>query len=129
MKQLSAPLRVAYVLLRPPTYSETFIRSEIEFVRATGATVGVFYARGEGEGAGARLGRSVRAVLTHPPTFLHHLRVLGPSYGVRALLASAYALELSKQVKRFRPDVVHTHFVNLPTAGSRSRRRDVGAYR
>lgn len=111
-----APLRIAYVLLRPPSYSETFISSEIEVVRASGAIVEVFCARREGEGRAAQLGGSIRALLTHPRTVLRHLRILGRSYGPRALLASAYALRLRDQVSRFRPDVVHAHFVNLPTA-------------
>ncbi|SCG68629.1 glycosyltransferase [Micromonospora coxensis] len=109
------PLRVAYVLLRPPSYSETFITSEIEAVRAAGATVEVFVARRDG-GRGAELRQVLGALLRHPVRTLAGVRVLGMSYLPRALLAAAHAARLSGPVSRFGADVLHAHFVNLPTA-------------
>ncbi len=112
----ASPLRVAYVLVRPPSYSETFIGAEIEAVRAQGAEVEVFSALAAGEGRAGQLARTLAALARHPVTVARHLRMLGPSYGARGLLASACAIRVVKRVKRFRPQIVHTHFVNLPTA-------------
>ncbi|MFC0533235.1 glycosyltransferase [Phytohabitans kaempferiae] len=106
--------RVAYVLLRPPSYSETFIGSEIRAVGDAGAAVEVFVARPGGRAGELR--RVLAILLRHPVRLLRHVRLLGFSYLPRAVLASAYAIALSRDVARFRPDVVHTHFVNLPTA-------------
>ncbi|SCF33539.1 Glycosyltransferase involved in cell wall bisynthesis [Micromonospora viridifaciens] len=107
-------LRVAYVLLRDPSYSETFITSEIEAVRAVGATVEVFVAR-QGSRA-AELRQIVGAVLRHPFRTLADVRALGMSYLPRAVLASAHAARLAGPIAAFAPDVLHAHFVNLPTA-------------
>lgn len=109
------PLRIAYALLRPPGYSETFIESEIRAVRAAGATVEVF-AAGAGGGRYADAGRVSRACLGHPVRIGRHVRTLGVSYLPRAVLAGAHAMALSPAVAAFEPDVIHAHFVNLPTA-------------
>lgn len=108
-------MRIAYVLLRPPGYSETFIESEIHAVRAAGATVEVFLA---GRGAGRRTEaiRVLRTLTRQPDRLLALVGVLGTSSVPRALLAGTYAIALSEQIAAFAPDVVHTHFVNLPTA-------------
>lgn len=114
MRDPAQPLRVAYVLLQPPGYSQTFITSEIRAVETAGAVVEVFVAR-----RGGRLGdlrQVIAAVLTHPLRLLGQVRAQGASYGSRAVLASAYAIALSGRIARFRPDIVHAHFVNLPTA-------------
>jgi glycosyltransferase involved in cell wall biosynthesis len=42
------------------------------------------------------------------------------------LLAGTYAIALSEQVAAFAPDVVHTHFVNLPTAVAALVAHDLG---
>ncbi|GGM05608.1 glycosyltransferase [Dactylosporangium sucinum] len=112
----SRPLRVAYVLLREPTYSETFIWSEINAVRAAGAEVAPFFARDRPRGRRAEAVSALRSLLDHPGRVPGQVGRLGASYGARALLASAYATALERDVAAFRPDVVHTHFVNLPTA-------------
>lgn len=109
-------LRVAYVLARPPGYSETFIGAEVEAVKAQGAQVEVFTALPPGDGRRGQLLRVLGVLAAHPVKVLRHLRLLGFSYGMRGLLASACALRLVAAVKDFRPHVVHTHFVNLPTA-------------
>ncbi|MFI5927262.1 glycosyltransferase [Micromonospora sp. NPDC051543] len=108
------PLRIAYVLLRDPSYSETFIGSEIEAVRAAGATVEVFVARQGGREAEVR--QAAGRLLRQPLRFREDVRVLGTSYLPRAVLAAGHADRLAGPVGDFRPDVVHTHFVNLPTA-------------
>jgi len=110
------PLRVAYVLLREPTYSETFISSEINAVRAAGAEVAPFFARGRQRTRSAEAVHAFRTLAGHPARLPAQVGQLGASYGARALLASAYATALTPQVREFDPDVVHTHFVNLPTA-------------
>ena len=120
-------LRVAYVLLRPPSYSETFVGAEIQAVRDTGALVEVFVARPEGGGRLAEGWRVLRAFVRHPIRLVRHVRTLGFSYLPRALLAGTYAIALSREVARFRPDVVHTHFVNLPAAVAVLAGREVGA--
>nr|MDT0656912.1 glycosyltransferase [Micromonospora sp. DSM 115978] len=107
--------RIAYLLLREPGYSETFIDAEIRAVRAAGATVEVFVTGADG-GRSAEAGRVVRAVLRHPARTLALVRTLGPGYGARAWLAAAYAVDAAPRVARYAPDVLHTHFVNLPTA-------------
>ncbi|MDG4829854.1 glycosyltransferase [Solwaraspora sp. WMMD1047] len=109
-------LRIAYLLLRPPSYSETFIEAEIRAVRAAGATVEVFVTGGDGGGRIGEAGRVARALLRHPVRTVALVRTLGLRYGPRAWLAAAYALRVAPRVARFGPDVVHTHFVNLPTA-------------
>ncbi|MER7334949.1 MULTISPECIES: glycosyltransferase family 4 protein [unclassified Micromonospora] len=108
------PLRVAYVLLRDPAYSETFITSEIEAVRAAGATVEVFVARQGGRDA--EMQQVASTALRHPLRFQEEVRALGTSYLPRAVLAAGHADRLSGPIASFRPDVLHTHFVNLPTA-------------
>jgi colanic acid/amylovoran biosynthesis glycosyltransferase len=118
-------LRVAYVLLRPPSYSETFIESEIRSVRAAGATVEVFVAR-RGGGRLTEADRVIRTLIRQPPRLLAHVRTLGASDVPRALLAGTYAIALSEQVAAFAPDVVHTHFVNLPTAVAALVAHDLG---
>ena len=109
------PLRVAYVLRRPPGYSETFIESEIRAVRAAGATVRTFMTQsGTGRvGEAARIGRTLA---THPARVFHHVGTLGAGYLPRALLAAGYAVALRDEIAEFAPDVIHAHFVNLPTA-------------
>ncbi|GIJ29259.1 colanic acid biosynthesis glycosyltransferase WcaL [Micromonospora qiuiae] len=108
------PLRVAYVLLREPSYSETFITSEIDAVRSAGADVEVFVAS-DGDRL-AELRQVVRTALGHPLRTLADVRALGMSYLPRAVLAAAHAARLAGPIAAFGPDVVHTHFVNLPTA-------------
>ncbi|SCL52925.1 Glycosyltransferase involved in cell wall bisynthesis [Micromonospora citrea] len=108
------PLRVAYVLLRDPSYSETFITSEIEAVRATGAIVEVFVARQGGRDA--EMQQVAGTLLRHPLRAQEEVRALGASYLPRAVLAAGHADRLAGPVANFRPDVLHTHFVNLPTA-------------
>ncbi|MEU3452999.1 glycosyltransferase family 4 protein [Micromonospora sp. NPDC006766] len=115
MEAPARPLRVAYILLRDPNYSETFITSEIEAVRAAGATVQVFVA-GQGGSRGAELRQALGALLRHPCHTLAGVRALGVSYLPRAVLAAAHAARLSGPVAAFGPNVLHTHFVNLPTA-------------
>jgi glycosyltransferase involved in cell wall biosynthesis len=112
---VSRPLRVAYVLVRPPGYSETFIGSEIRAVRAAGVTVQTFVAR-PGGGRAGDAARVARVLGRRPARLLRHVRTLGPSYLPRAALAGAYAVTLGERVARFAPDVLHAHFVNLPTA-------------
>ena len=108
-------MRVAYVLLHEPRYSETFITSEIRAVRAAGATVETFAAR-QGGGRLGEAGLVAATALRHPVRLLRHVRALGRSDLPRAVLAAAYAIRLSGRVAAFQPDVVHAHFVNLPTA-------------
>jgi glycosyltransferase involved in cell wall biosynthesis len=108
------PLRIAYVLLDPPGYSETFITSEIRAVEAAGASVELFVARRGGRLDDLR--QVTGALLKHPLRMLAQVRALGLSYGLRAVLAGAYAIALTGRIRRFRPDIVHAHFVNLPTA-------------
>jgi colanic acid/amylovoran biosynthesis glycosyltransferase len=104
------PVRVAYVLLREPAYSETFIGAEIDAVRTAGADVAVFTARDGGESlvTGARKG----LLAVDPARTLR----FGARYAARGLLATGYATALLERVRGYAPDVVHTHFVNLPTA-------------
>ncbi|GAA5185117.1 glycosyltransferase family 4 protein [Rugosimonospora acidiphila] len=109
------PLRIAYVLSRPPSFSETFIESEIRAVRAAGASVEAFVARPAG-GRGVEAGRVLRACAAHPARVAGRLTEFGASYLPRALLAAACAVTLSDRMARFDPDVIHAHFVNLPTA-------------
>ncbi|WP_433083515.1 glycosyltransferase [Dactylosporangium sp. CA-052675] len=116
MTERGLPLRVAYVLLREPGYSETFIRSEIAAVRAAGAEVAVFHARGPQRSPRAEAADVLRTLARHPVRLSRQVGLLGASYGARALLAGAYANTLTGPVRAFAPDVVHTHFVNLPTA-------------
>src|SRR5262245_52514797 len=116
MDQSTRPLRVAYVLMHEPAYSETFIGSEIRAVADSGVTVEVFHARPRGLSPLRQALRAGGALLRHPVKAARHIGILGRSYGLRAALASAYALRLEKSVRTFRPDVIHTHFVNLPTA-------------
>jgi glycosyltransferase involved in cell wall biosynthesis len=131
---VSRPLRVAYVLVRPPGYSETFIGSEIRAVRAAGVTVRTFVARPGGErhsgerhtGRRGDAARVARVLARRPARLLRHVRTLGPAYLPRALLAGAYAVTLGAQVARFAPDVIHAHFVNLPTAVAVLVARDLG---
>lgn len=118
-------LRVAYVLLRPPSYSETFIDAEIRAVRAAGTTVEVFVA-GRGGGRLAEADRVIRTLIRQPRRLLAHVRTLGASDLPRALLAGTYAIALFEQVAAFAPDVVHAHFVNLPTAVAALVARDLG---
>ena len=118
-------LRVAYVLLRPPSYSETFIEQEISGLRAAGATVAVFVA-GRGGGRLTEAGRVVRTLIRHPHRLLAHVRTLGASDLPRTLLAGTYAIALVEQVAAFAPHVVHAHFVNLPTAVAVLVARDLG---
>ena len=106
--------RVAYLLLRPTAYSQTFIDAEIEAVRAAGATVEVFVA-GRGDARATQAAAVLRA-LCRPATLLRHVRGLGFSYGLRGWLAGAHAVAMAPRVAAFRPDVIHAHFVNLPTA-------------
>ncbi|GAA0811167.1 glycosyltransferase [Spirilliplanes yamanashiensis] len=117
--------RVAYVLLHEPRYSETFITSEIRAVRDAGAVVEVFAARG-GAGRLGEAGQVAAAALRHPVRLVRHLRALGLSDLPRAVLAAAFAVRLSRRVAAFRPDVVHTHFVNLPTAVAALVARELG---
>ncbi|WP_432835550.1 glycosyltransferase [Dactylosporangium sp. CA-092794] len=107
---------MAYVLLREPTYSETFIWSEINAVRAAGAEVGLFFARSRQQSRRAEAVGAFRTLMSHPARLPGQVGRLGASYGARAVLAGAYATALTPQVRQFRPDVVHTHFLNLPTA-------------
>ncbi|BCJ58250.1 glycosyltransferase family 4 protein [Micromonospora endophytica] len=114
MSAADRPLRVAYLLLREPSYSETFITSEIDAVRAAGADVEVFVAR---DNRGPReLRQVVDTTLRHPMRTLRQVHTLGMSYLPRAALAAAHAARLTGLIGTFGPDVVHTHFVNLPTA-------------
>lgn len=108
-------LRVAYVLLTGPAYSQTFIESEIHAVRSAGATVEVFVAR-KGGGRVREVGLIIRSLIRHPLRLLADVRTLGASDVPRALLAGSYAIALSKDVAKFAPDIVHAHFVNLPAA-------------
>jgi glycosyltransferase involved in cell wall biosynthesis len=124
MTEGRADLRVAYILLRPPSYSETFISAEIRAVRAAGATVEVFVARPGGRRA--ELARVVRTLFRHPIRLLAEVRTLGGTDLRRAVLAGSHAIALSKEVASFAPDVVHAHFVNLPTAIAALVAREVG---
>ncbi len=110
------PLRVAYLLLRPPSYSETFINSEIRTVHAAGVDVMVFPTRPDHSSRIADAARALWAGLRHPLRLAAHVNRLGTGYGPRALLAAACAVDLAGAVRRFAPDIVHAHFVNLPTA-------------
>jgi glycosyltransferase involved in cell wall biosynthesis len=109
-------LRVAYVLLREPAYSETFIEAEIDAVRAVGVDVRVFTARAGGETRAAGARHAVGALAGDPVWGLARAGRFGPGYAARGLLAAGYASALREPVRAFAPDVVHTHFVNLPTA-------------
>ncbi len=122
---MTRPLRVAYVLVRPPGYSETFIGSEIRAVRAAGVTVRTFVASAGG-GRRGDAGRLARGLARRPARLARHVRTLGPAHLPRALLAGAYAEALGAEVARFAPDVVHAHFVNLPTAVAVLVARDLG---
>ncbi|OZV83958.1 hypothetical protein CA850_04835 [Micromonospora echinospora] len=108
-------LRVAYVLAHPPGPSETFVPAEVRAVRATGATVEVFPV-GPGGGRVADLRRAAGRLLRRPGGLPADLRVLGARSLPRGVLACAGAAGLAGPVARFRPDVLHAHFVNLPTA-------------
>ncbi|MGC4807013.1 glycosyltransferase [Micromonospora sp. DT233] len=118
-------LRIGYVLAHPPGLTETFIPAEIRAVRAAGATVEVFVAAPDGN-RGAAPGRATAGLLRRPADLAGlpaDLRLLGlPSRATgwpslaRALLASAAAGALAGRVARFDPDVLHAHFVNLPTS-------------
>ena len=118
-------LRVAYVLLRPPSYSETFIESEIRAVRAAGVTIEVFVA-GRGGGRLSEADQVIGTLIRQPRRLLAHVRTLGASDAPRALLAGTYAIALSEQIAAFAPDVVHAHFVNLPTAVAALVAHDLG---
>lgn len=120
----AAPLRIAYVLARPVGYSETFIDSEIRAVRAAGATVEVFVAGGGGRRAATVL--LAGCLARHPVRLLRHARTLGFGYGVRGLLAGAGAIRLATAVAGWCPDLVHAHFVNLPTATAVLLGRELG---
>ncbi|MFE0589903.1 glycosyltransferase family 4 protein [Micromonospora echinospora] len=108
-------LRVAYVLAHPPGPSETFVSAEVRAVRATGAIVEVFPV-GPGGGRVADLRRAAGRLLRQPGGLPADLRVLGARSLLRGVLACAGAAGLAGPVARFRPDVLHAHFVNLPTA-------------
>ncbi|MDP9796205.1 glycosyltransferase involved in cell wall biosynthesis [Catenuloplanes nepalensis] len=116
-------LRIAYVLARPTGYSETFVDSEIRAVRATGAAVDVFPATEAGGGRAALL---ARVAARHPVRLVRGVRTLGFSYGARGWLAAATAIRLAPAVAAARPDIVHAHFVNLPTAIAVLVARDLG---
>jgi len=118
-------LRVAYVLLQAPSYSETFITSEIRAVRAAGATVEVFAVRAAG-GRPAEARHLAGTLLRHPARLAGQVRALGVSYGARAALAGSHATRLRAEVAAFAPDVVHAHFVNLPAAVAVLLARDLG---
>lgn len=115
-------MRIAYVLARPPGLTETFIPAEIQAVRAAGATVEVFVAN-PGGGRHAELPRAAARLLRHPTGLAADLRLLGllsravgwPSLA-RGVLASTAAAALTDEIARFRPDILHAHFVNLPTS-------------
>ncbi|MBX6721758.1 MAG: hypothetical protein IRY92_00760, partial [Dactylosporangium sp.] len=93
MSDRRQPLRIAYVLLDPPGYSETFITSEIRAVEAAGASVELFVARRGGRLDDLR--QVTGALLKHPLRMLAQVRALGLSYGLRAVLAGAYAIALT----------------------------------
>ncbi|MDG4765961.1 glycosyltransferase [Solwaraspora sp. WMMD406] len=126
MSEAPRPLRVAYVLLAPPHYSETFITCEIAAVRAAGARVGVFAARRGDGGRRADVADVAVTALRRPARLVRHTHRLGLSYGARAVLAASYADRLRRDVAAFAPDVVHAHFVNLPTAVATLLARDLG---
>jgi colanic acid/amylovoran biosynthesis glycosyltransferase len=105
-------LRVAYILARPVGVSETFIDCEVRALRLTGARVDVFPALVGGRRAAAIL--FLAALVRRPLRLARHARAL--RYGRRGWLAAAAAIHLAPIVARARPDVVHAHFVNLPTA-------------
>ncbi|WP_326553436.1 glycosyltransferase family 4 protein [Micromonospora sp. NBC_01813] len=115
MSAARGPLRVAYVLLAPPSYSETFITSEIAAVRSAGATVEVFAARRSSDRTTDASGLAASA-LRAPVRMVRHTHRLGVSYGPRAMLAASYADRLRPDVAAFAPDIIHAHFINLPTA-------------
>ncbi|MGC4810173.1 glycosyltransferase family 4 protein [Micromonospora sp. DT228] len=115
-------LRIGYVQIRPPGLTETFIPAEIEAVRAAGATVEVFVANPDGNRR-AEPGRAAVHLLRRPGGLPADLRLLGlPSRAAggrglaRGLLASGAATTLTDEIARFDPDVLHAHFVNVPTA-------------
>ncbi|MEU4476209.1 glycosyltransferase family 4 protein [Micromonospora sp. NPDC023888] len=114
-------LRIGYVQVRPPGLTETFIPAEIEAVRAAGATVEVFVANPDGNRR-AEPRRAAVQLLRRPGGLPADLRLLGlPSRAAggrglaRGLLANAAATALADEIGRFDPDVLHAHFVNLPT--------------
>jgi colanic acid/amylovoran biosynthesis glycosyltransferase len=109
------PLRIAYLTIGPKRYSETFIDSEIRAVREAGATVGVFTAE-RGHGKLAALRQVGGALLRRPVRCVAGIRVAGFSYLPYALLAGAWTARLTPALRAFAPDVIHAHFVNLPTA-------------
>ncbi|MET8044669.1 glycosyltransferase family 4 protein [Micromonospora sp. NPDC005215] len=115
-------LRIGYVQVRPPGLTETFIPAEIQAVRAAGATVEMFVANPDGNRR-AEPRRAAVQLLRRPGALPADLRLLGlPSRAAggrglaRGLLASAAATALADEIARFDPDVLHAHFVNLPTA-------------
>ncbi|MEU8213847.1 glycosyltransferase [Micromonospora sp. NPDC049044] len=115
-------LRIGYVQIRPPGLTETFIPAEIEAVRAAGATVEMFVANPDGNRR-AEPGRAAVHLLRRPGGLPADLRLLGPPSRAaggrglaRTLLASGAATALVDEIARFDPDVLHAHFVNLPTA-------------
>lgn len=119
------PLRVAYVLVRPPSYSETFVLAEMAAVRDAGARVETFVAAPNRSRVGAAA-RVVSALVRHPGRVLSGVRALGFTHGVRGWLAAAHAVTLARRVAVFAPDVVHAHFVNLPTATALLVGRELG---
>ncbi|MFI9644076.1 glycosyltransferase [Micromonospora sp. NPDC051925] len=115
-------LRIGYVLARPPGLTETFVPAEIRAVRAAGATVEVFVVAPDGNRY-ALLRRTAARLLRRPAGLPADLRLLGLpssaggcSSSARGVLASAAATALAAEVARFAPDVLHAHFVNLPTS-------------
>ncbi|MBM7086479.1 glycosyltransferase [Micromonospora humidisoli] len=114
--------RIGYVLARPPGLTETFVPAEIRAVRAAGATVEVFVVAPDAN-RHVELRRAAVRLLRRPADLPADLRLLGlPSRHdewsslARGALASAAATALAAEVDRFDPDVLHAHFVNLPTA-------------
>ncbi|NJC70975.1 glycosyltransferase [Planosporangium thailandense] len=100
----------------PPTYSETFVTSEVDALKHAGVTVESFSANTKQPSRFHHGIHMVATILRRPATVVRGWRALGYDYGIRGIFAAAQAESLAATVSQYGPDVIHSHFVGLPTA-------------
>ncbi len=122
---MTIALRVAYVIWTYPKASETFVSSEVRAVRGIGHVAQVFAGRPE-QATFTPAPGSGNPPAQYPPRWPRIAEILGglPQLAFAARLAGDLpefvtswwlAVRLKRQVARFSPDVIHSHFANHPT--------------